>query len=166
MPPRTRYPCPWCGRERVARNDPCPVCDGQPQQDVCGRGHIPGVPQYKCAECGWEPPGDHPVPRWNQRFCGRCGTEMMLWQDRSPVSQCRGCDKIIDYGEEYCWHCWQAWRSYQEGRRHFERRVVKSSWTHPEGSSWGSSWEHQGTETEAMLSQPEHWAAMPPPTSL
>ena len=148
MPPRNRYPCQWCGRERVARNDPCPVCDGQPQYDVCGRGHLPGPPQYKCPECGWEPPSVHPVPKRSQRFCGHCGCEMLLWQDRSPVSQCKQCEKIIEFPEDYCSECWQDWRSTPEGTRHFEQRVIKSSWERPEGSYWerseGSSWESPG----------------------
>ena len=95
MPPRTRYPCRTCGREKVARDDPCPVCDGQPQYE-------PGPPQYKCAECGWEPPFDHPVPRTSHRFCGQCGYEMLLWQDRNLVSQCKQCYKIIEFAEDYC----------------------------------------------------------------
>ena len=102
MTQRISYPCQWCGRHKAARNDPCPTCDGQPQHDVCGRGHLPGPPQHKCPECGWEPPSVHPVPKRSQRFCGHCGCEMLLWQDRSPVSQCKQCEKIIEFPEDYC----------------------------------------------------------------
>ena len=67
------------------------------------------------------------------------------------------------------------------------RRARKSSWARPERHAWGdtgrsswsgwqtwgdtggsssSGWQHRGTETEAMLRQPENWGAIPPPTSL
>ena len=188
MPPRIRYPCRTCGCEKVARDDPCPTCDGQPQHDVVGRGHLPGPPQYKCRECGWEPTHVRPVPGRSERFCGHCGCQMLLWQDRSPVSQCKQCEKIIEFPEDYCSERWQAWRNIEvweppEGRR--RKRVVKSSWERPEESSRerseGSSWESPGwdswggslrdetatgqRETETV-SQAAQWQAMPPPTSL
>ena len=188
MTQRTNYPCQWCGREKKARDDPRPTCDGQPQHDVVGRGHLPGPPQYKCPECGWEPTPAHPVPRRSQRFCGHCGCEMLLWQDRSPVSQCKQCEKIIEFPEDYCSECWQAWRNievWEPPERRRRRRVNKSSWERPEESSWerseGSSWESPGwdswggswrdetatgqRETETV-SQAAQWQAMPPPTSL
>ena len=96
---------------------------------------------------------------------------MTLWQHRSPVAQCYGCDKIIDYGEGYCWHCWEAWRASPAGQRHFARRVQKSSWTYPEGRSWedqewdtwGSTWHGDAAAGQRETAQ---WQAVPPPASL
>ena len=134
-----RYPCQQCGREKVVRDDPCPVCDGQPEFE-------PGPPQYKCPSCKWEPPFDHSFPRRSQQFCVRCGTEMLLWRVRGDgsrrdevVSKCKQCLKIIKYREEYCLECWQGWRNTPAGRTHFERRASGSSWDRLQRDSWGGS---------------------------
>ena len=97
---------------------------------------------------------------------------MKLWQGREPVAQCYGCDKIIDYGEEYCWHCWEAWRASTAGRRHFARRAQGSSWTYPESHSWENRdyniWDGGWLSDAAAETAPSsaQWQAMPPPTSL
>ena len=97
---------------------------------------------------------------------------MKLWQGREPVAQCYGCDKIIDYGEEYCWHCWEAWRASTAGRGHFARRAQGSSWTYPESHSWEGRdyniWDGGWLSDAAAETAPSsaQWQAMPPPTSL
>ena len=42
---------------------------------------------------------------------------MLLWQDRNPVSQCKQCDKIIEFLEDYCLECWQEWRNIEVWER-------------------------------------------------
>ena len=158
-----------CGRERVTRDDPCPNCDGHPAPD-------PNPPRVWCADCGWEPPLDLPTPRSRERRCHRCGSDRIHWQGDTPIAYCRQCHAIINSREEYCTECWQAWQTtdvWDPSDEGGQRRVRKSSWTHPESYTWGdvgrpswSGWQHQGTETEAMLRQPESWGAIPPPTSL
>ena len=146
-----RYLCQWCGREKVAKDDPCPVCDGQPEFE-------PGPPHYECPRCKWEPPLDH-FPRRSQQFCARCGTEMLIWQIRGDGSyklilerdeegsQCRQCLRPIESYETYCRECWQGWRNTPAGRAHFERRARKVSWDRSLGETWdrssGASWEDQ-----------------------
>ena len=84
---------------------------------------------------------------------------------------------VNELGGGVCSHCGTGSR----------RRARKNSWSRPERRAWGdtgrsswsgwqtwgdtggssnSGWQHQGTETEAMLRQPETWGAIPPPTSL
>ena len=159
-----KYPCQRCGYERAARDDPCPTCDGQPQHDVVGRGFLFGPPQYKCPECGWEPTHVRPSPRRSERFCGQCSSEMLLWQNRSPLSQCQECERIIEYPNEYCEECWEEWHEScrniavwspprEERRRRRNQlpttssRRSRSSWDRSQRDSWGGSsggsWEDQ-----------------------
>ena len=165
-----KYPCQECGYERASRDEFCPNCEPELIRIVdYRRDHTLEVPRYICPECGLEP--NHP-PRSDHRWCGRCGTEMKLWQGREPVAQCYGCNKIIDYGEEYCWHCWEAWRASTAGRRHFARRAQGSSWTYPESHSWEGQdfniWDGGWLSDAAAETAPSsaQWQAMPPPTSL
>ena len=165
-----KYPCPECGYERDSREEICQRCESELSETVDDSpDHIPEIPWYLCPECGFEPSWP---PRSKFRWCYHCGTEMKLWQGRAPVAQCRGCDKIIDYGEEYCWHCWESWRASTAGREHFARRAQGSSWTPPESHSWESQdynvWDGGWLSDAATGAAPSsaQWQAMPPPTTL
>ena len=100
----TFYSCPGCGREKVNRDDPCPRCHGHPRPD-------PNPPQVWCADCGWEPPFDLPIPGSRVSSCHRCGSDRIHWQGGMPIAYCRQCHAIINSREEYCTKCWQAWQT-------------------------------------------------------